>query len=141
MSVKAGYSTPLIHASSVEDSIRFYQLLGFELIDTDRCNPLGWARMHCEGGAIMFLRTDHPADLAEPTMLYMYTPDLTALRDQLIAAGLRVPPIKYPHYMLSGEVTLYDPDGTKIFVGQRNGAEHNVWLEPTGRMQSSESRP
>lgn len=141
MPVKAGYSTPLLHARSVDDSIRFYELLGFDLIDTDRCKPLGWARMHCEGGTIMFLRTDHPADLAEPTLLYMYTPDLAVLREQLIAAGIKVAPIKYPHYMLSGEITLHDPDGTKIFVGHWGKAEQDVWLERIGRTAKGESQP
>ena len=37
MSIKAGYSTPMLHVGEVERSIRFYELLGFETIDTDRC--------------------------------------------------------------------------------------------------------
>jgi len=49
MSVKAGYSTPMLHVAEIEESIRFYELLGFATVDTDRCKPLGWARMHCEG--------------------------------------------------------------------------------------------
>jgi hypothetical protein len=54
-SVKAGYLTPGLHVADIEESIRFYELLGFTTIDTDREEPLGWARLHCEGGAIMFL--------------------------------------------------------------------------------------
>jgi len=72
-------------------------------------------------------------DLAEPTLLYMYTPDLTALREQLLAAGINVPPISYPHYMLSGEITLHDPDGAKIFVGHWGKTEHDAWLERIGQ--------
>lgn len=47
---KAGWLTPLLHVANIETSIRFYELLGFSTIDTDRAKPLGWARMHCEGG-------------------------------------------------------------------------------------------
>ena len=49
MSVKAGYCTPLLPVEEIERSIRFYELLGFATIDTDRAKPLGWARLHCEG--------------------------------------------------------------------------------------------
>jgi catechol 2,3-dioxygenase-like lactoylglutathione lyase family enzyme len=133
MTVKAGYSTPLLHAASVEDSIRFYELLGFELIDTDRCKPLGWARMHCESGAVMFLRAEHPPNPAEPTLLYMYTPELVTFRDQLLAAGVTVPPIKYPPYMPSGEITFYDPDGTRIFVAHWASTENDAWLKRIGK--------
>lgn len=49
---KAGYYTPLLHANSIEESMRFYVLLGFETIDQMReQGRLGWARMHCAGGA------------------------------------------------------------------------------------------
>lgn len=58
MSVKVGYSNPLLHMAEIESSIRFYELLGFTTVDTDRGKPLGWARLHCEGGAVMFLRAE-----------------------------------------------------------------------------------
>lgn len=133
MTVKAGYSTPLLHVAEIESSIRFYELLGFTTIDTDRCDPLGWARMHCEGGAIMFLRAEHPLDpAAQKLMLYMYTPDLAALRERLQANDVAVPEIKYPPYMRSGEITLQDPDGATIFVGHWGNAEQQAWEERIG---------
>jgi hypothetical protein len=70
MSVKAGYSTPLLHVAEIERSIRFYQLLGFTAIDTDRCVPIGWARLHCEdGSAEMFLRAEEPLDASAQTVM------------------------------------------------------------------------
>jgi len=62
MSVKAGYCTPLLHVEEIERSIRFYELLGFATIDTDRAQPLGWARLHCEGGALMLVRAEEGLD-------------------------------------------------------------------------------
>jgi len=62
MDAKVGYSTPMLHVAEIENSIRFYELLGFTTIDTDRCKPLGWARLHCEGGAVMFLRAERKVD-------------------------------------------------------------------------------
>ena len=128
MTAKAGYSTPMLHVAEIEKSIQFYELLGFATIDTDRCQPLGWARLHCEGGAVMFLRAEEPVNAsAHPVMLCMYTPDLTALREHLLASGVNVPPIKHPGYMPSGEITLADPDGNIIIVSHWGKSEHEAW--------------
>jgi catechol 2,3-dioxygenase-like lactoylglutathione lyase family enzyme len=126
--VKAGWSTPGLPVKSVEDSIRFYRKLGFELVDTDRGDPICWARMHCEGGALMFFRGVPPGKRT-PLMMAMYTPDLPALREQLLSAGLEVSPISYPDYTPSGEMELTDPDGNQITVIHWSDAEHSEWLE------------
>ncbi len=130
MTVKATYSTPMLHVAEIERSIRFYELLGFTTVDTDRCSPLGWARMHCEGGAVMFLRgeAEHPLDAsAQGIMLYMYTADLVGLREQLLAGGVSVPPIKRQEYMPSGEINITDPDGYRIAVAHWGTAEQQAW--------------
>ena len=134
MPAKVGYSTPLLHVAEIERSIQFYELLGFTTVDTDRCQPLGWARLHCEGGAVMFLRAEEPATgTAHPAMLYTYTPDLAGLREHLLANGINVPPIKYPGYMPSGEITLADPDGNIIIVAHWGKSEQEAWEERIGR--------
>jgi len=128
MSAKVGYSTPLLHVAEIEKSIRFYELLGFVTVDTDRAKPLGWARLHCEGGAVMFLRAEEPLHAsAPPVMLCMYTPDLTGLREQLLAGGVNVSPIRRPEYMPSGEVSLTDPDGNLILVSHWGKSEQEAW--------------
>ncbi len=82
-SPKPGILTPLLHVADIERSIRFYELPGFTTIDTDRAEPLGWARVHCEGGAPMFVRAEEAVKKSgSPTMFYMYTPDLQALRER-----------------------------------------------------------
>jgi hypothetical protein len=113
--VKVGYSTPMLHVEESERSIRFYERLGFSTIDTDRGKPLGWARLHCEGGAVMFVRAEEPVDQspAHAVLLYMYTPDLAGLREQLATAEIKVSPMRYPGYMPSGEICVADPDGEK----------------------------
>ncbi|HXE90772.1 MAG TPA: VOC family protein [Terriglobales bacterium] len=133
MPPKVGYSTPLLHVAEIERSIRFYGLLGFVTVDTDRCDPLGWARVHCEGGAVMFLRAEEEVDpSAQAVFLYMYTPDLAGLREHLLAIGVRVPPIKHPPYMPSGEITIADPDGYTIFVGHWGASEQEAWEKRIG---------
>jgi glyoxalase/bleomycin resistance protein/dioxygenase superfamily protein len=133
MSVKAGYSTPLLHVREIERSIRFYELLGFITVDTDRGKPLGWARLHCEGGAVMFARAEEPVNPSvQAVLLYMYTPDLVGLREQLLASGIKVPPIRRPEYMPSGEVRIDDPDGYTILVGHWGKSEQEAWERRIG---------
>jgi catechol 2,3-dioxygenase-like lactoylglutathione lyase family enzyme len=129
MTVKAGYSTPFLQVTDVERSIRFYAQLGFELVDVEGPpGSTGWARVHCEGGAIMFSRSDDStAPDAERFLLYLYTPDLPGLSAQLTAAGVEVSPIIYPDHMLSGEMSLKDPDGYSIFIGHWSEWENEAW--------------
>jgi catechol 2,3-dioxygenase-like lactoylglutathione lyase family enzyme len=134
MSAKAGYATPMFHVAEIEESIAFYERLGFETIDTDRCTPLGWARLHCEGGAVMFLRAEEPVNAsAQAVMLVMYTPDLAGLREQLLASGVKAPTVRYPPYMPSGEMCLSDPDGYLVFVNHWGKTEHEAWEKRIGR--------
>ena len=123
----------MLHVAEIERSIRFYELLGFTTIDTDRGKPLGWARLHCEGGAVMFLRAEEPVNAgAQAVLIYMYTPDLAGLREHLLANGVKVPPIGYPEYMKSGEICITDPDGYVILVGHWGKPEHEAWEKRIG---------
>lgn len=59
---RAAYLTPVLHVADVFRSIHFYQLLGLELTDyedDDATCPV-WARMHSEGGDVMFLLAETP---------------------------------------------------------------------------------
>lgn len=126
---RAGYVTPLLHVGDVQRSIDFYTRLGFFLVDTEgEEGCIGWARLHCEGGALMFLLAEEPPDPAKHgVVLYLYAPDLPALCEHLAAAGLEVPKIRYPEYMRSGEIELRDPDGNTVLVGHWGETEHAAW--------------
>ena len=128
MSATAGWFTPMLPVAALERSIPFYERLGFELIDTDRCTPLGWARLHCRGGALMLLRAEGPVDAgAQSALFYLYTPDLPGLRDRLLAAGVPVGEIRRPAYAPAGEAFLDDPDGWRIGVMHWGESEHAAW--------------
>jgi catechol 2,3-dioxygenase-like lactoylglutathione lyase family enzyme len=143
MPPKAGYSTPMLHVADVLRSIRFYRLLGFDLIDTEGpATCPGWARMHCEGGALMFLLAEEPVDASRQSILLaMYTSDLPALREHLLANGVNVPPITYPGYMPSGQITLSDPDGYIVGINHWGDAEHSAWLKAIEQKKNSGSLP
>jgi catechol 2,3-dioxygenase-like lactoylglutathione lyase family enzyme len=131
---KAGWFTPMLHVSSIERSIPFYELLGFELVDTDRCEPLGWARLHCQGGAVMMLRAEEAMNpRVQAVMFVMYTPDLPEFRERLIEQRIEVSNIEFPDHGPSGEVYLEDPDGYRLCVVHWGEKEHAEWLKRIGR--------
>ena len=127
---KAGYYTPLLHVNCIEESMHFYALLGFNAIDRmGEQGRVGWARMHCEGGAVMFLRAEefHPPRKKFEVLFAMYTPDLPAFREHLLASGIQAPAIAYPEYMPSGSLSLVDPDGYIIDIHHWSPNEHERW--------------
>jgi catechol 2,3-dioxygenase-like lactoylglutathione lyase family enzyme len=128
MESKVTYATPMVHVKDIETSIAFYEQLGFKLIDSDDGKPLGWARIHCEGGAMMFLRAEHPIDASAQAVIFvMYTPDLVAFRERMISLGHTVSEIKRPGYMPSGEVYMKDPDGFIVEVIHWSDVEQSKW--------------
>jgi len=129
MPVQAGFSIPTLHVADVERSIRFYQLLGFATSDTDGSEPLGWARMQCDGGAIAFLRTVYALDRRFGSFqLCLYTADLVAMREELLAEDIAVGPIHHPGYAPGGKVSFHDPDGYIVEIAQWGAAEAQHWL-------------
>lgn len=85
---------PFILVTDVERSIAFYEVLGFAVID--RYEPDGtleFAGLEATPAAkIMLARvgeapTPVDPDAPGPGFLYLYTPDLDALREQLVGAG------------------------------------------------------
>jgi hypothetical protein len=67
----------------------------------------------------MLTRASAPVIPSQQAILfYLYSPDLIALREHLLAAGVKVSPITYPEYMPKGEIRVEDPDGYVLLIGQ-----------------------
>jgi hypothetical protein len=67
----------------------------------------------------MFARASAPVIASQQAVLfYLYSPNLVALREHLVANGVKVSPISYPDYMPKGEVRIDDPDGYCLLIGQ-----------------------
>jgi catechol 2,3-dioxygenase-like lactoylglutathione lyase family enzyme len=125
----------MLHVAEVERSIRFYRLLGFEVVDVEGPEgcPLGWARMNtADGSALMLLVAELEHGLepdAQGILLVLYTADLVALREQLVAVGEKPTEIERPPWMPSGHIMLRDPDGYTIGINHWGDAEHEAWLK------------
>ena len=112
---------PMAQAVNVQRSVDFYQLLGMEMRGSLKTSSgeLQWAHVACEQANLMFARAREPVVASQQAVLfYLYSPNLIALREYLISAGVRVSPITYPEYMPKGEVCVEDPDGYTLLIGQ-----------------------
>ena len=111
----------MAHAADLQRAVDFYQRLGMEVRGSLR-NPAGylqWVHLSCEQADLMFARASEPVVPSQQTVLfYLYSPDLVALREHLLAAGVKVSSITYPDYMPKGEIRLEDPDGYVLLIGQ-----------------------
>ncbi len=76
----------------------------------------------------MFLLAESPMEPAKQAFfLYLYTDRLADLREHLLANGVKASEIHRPPYMASGEMSVPDPDGYGVFVGQWGAEEHQRW--------------
>jgi len=112
---------PMAHVADVQLSIDFYKLLGLELRGSLKASDgdLRWAHVASGQAHLMLARASGPIVASQQAVLfYLYSPDLVALREHLIAAGVTVSAITYPEYMPKGEVRLEDLDGYVLLIGQ-----------------------
>ena len=118
---KATGLIPMAFVADVQRSIDFYALLGLAVRNTFH-NPqeqLVWAHVQCEGAELMFsIASDPVVPSQQAVLFYLYSPDLVALRNHLLAKGVKVSPITYPHYMTKGEIRVDDLDGYCLLIGQ-----------------------
>jgi catechol 2,3-dioxygenase-like lactoylglutathione lyase family enzyme len=111
----------MAHVADVQRSIDFYQLLGMELRGSLKATDGDhrWAHVACEQAHLMFARASGSIVAHQQAVLfYLYSPDLIALREQLLAAKVSVSAITYPDYMPKGEIRMEDPDGYVLLIGQ-----------------------
>lgn len=111
---------PYVHVTSLERSIRFYELLGFTLEDTHELDGVPvWAHLSNAESRLFLVLADAPIDAgAQAVLFYLWTVDVAALRDRLLARNIPVGPIIFPPYMPGGEIRLEDPDHFVLLVGQ-----------------------
>jgi uncharacterized glyoxalase superfamily protein PhnB len=112
---------PMAHVANVQRAIDFYKLLGMDVRGSLRSpsGQLQWVHLACGHADLMFARAAEPVIAGQQAVLfYLYSPDLVALREHLLASGVKVSAIQYPDYMPKGEVRIDDPDGYCLLIGQ-----------------------
>lgn len=115
---------PFVLVTDVERSIGFYQALGFRVMETYApSQTLEFAALEATSAAkLMLARVDElPArdpDTPCPGFLYLYTPDLDAFRERLIAAEFEVGEIEDGRPGPDRELCVWDPDGHGHMVAE-----------------------
>ena len=112
---------PMVRVADVQRSVDFYQQMGLEVRGSLRNSSgnLQWVYMAWERAEVMFTRAHEQVIASQQAVLfYLYSPDLIALREHLLASGVKVSGITYPEYMPKGEICVDDPDGYCLLIGQ-----------------------
>jgi catechol 2,3-dioxygenase-like lactoylglutathione lyase family enzyme len=111
---------PFVHVEDVERSIAFYHHLGFIVASVYKYKgrPV-WAALRSEGAELM-VTTD--GDSIDPNgqgvLFYLYSSDLAALREQMLADGIDVGEIADGTPGPRREMRLTDPDGYVLMVAE-----------------------
>src|SRR5262249_20411607 len=81
---------PMAHVADVEESIRFYELLGFQARDRVQHNGrTQWAWLTSGKGHLMLAAAGEPVVPQQQAVLfYLYCHDVAAMRSHLLASGL-----------------------------------------------------
>lgn len=111
---------PFVQVADVARSIDFYRLLGLEVREIhEHEERLVWASMAHESAAIMLSQVEAGIDPSHQGVLfYLYSHDLRALRDHLVAHGIT------PGEIVDGspgprrEMRVGDPDGYCLMVAE-----------------------
>lgn len=106
--------------TNVERSVGFYHHLGFTVQSVFKYRDrLSWAALESDGAEMMFEGTNDPIDHERQGVLfYLYSHDLAALRDQLLAAGIEAGTIEDGSPGPRQEMRVVDPDGYMLMVAQ-----------------------
>jgi len=111
---------PFVKVSDVERSVGFYHHLGFTVESVFKYRDrLSWASLESDGAEVMFEGTSDPIDHdRQGVLFYLYSHDLAALREQLLAAGIEVGTIEDGSPGPRQEMQIIDPDGYELMVAQ-----------------------
>jgi catechol 2,3-dioxygenase-like lactoylglutathione lyase family enzyme len=113
---------PFVPVADVEDSIAFYEHLGFRVTGTHPpggATPLGWAWLESDDAGLMLQRTGAPIDRrTQAVVFYLYSRDLWALRQRLLAADVAVVEIVDGSPGPRAEMRVEDPDGYVLMIAQ-----------------------
>jgi Glyoxalase/Bleomycin resistance protein/Dioxygenase superfamily len=111
---------PFVHVEDVERSIAFYHHLGFILASVYkyRGTPV-WAGLRSEGAELMVSTDGDSIDPAgQGVLFYLYSNNLAALRDQLLADGIDVGQIVDGTPGPRQEMRRTDPDWYVLMIAQ-----------------------
>lgn len=112
---------PMLPVRNMPASVEFYTRFGFRV--ESRNDEWRWAILALDDCRLMLDESIHqPPHTARTAVVYLYPDDIFAYQREMRRRGLDVPPITHPFYGMS-EFRMEDPDGNRLWIGQKNDAE------------------
>jgi len=108
---------PMLPVRSMPASVAFYRKLGFEV--EQRNDEWRWARLAHGDCHLMLDESINAAPMApRNSVLYLYPDNITEYREEIRANGLPLPELEETFYGMI-EFRIDDPDGNRLWIGQR----------------------
>jgi len=115
---------PMLAVTDLQRTIAFYRdRLGFTLGETFGDPPV-WCELFRDGVSIMFnappsedVRRDVPRRSRDYQIYYINSPDVAALREDLLSRGAPASDLRITEYGMK-EFEVRDPDGVWLWFGQ-----------------------
>jgi uncharacterized glyoxalase superfamily protein PhnB len=115
--MKLNQLVPMIPVKHVPASIKFYERLGFSVEQGN--DAWGWAVLCCGDCRLMIDQSINASPSApRQSVLYLYPDDVVQYHEQVRANGIDVPDLEVTFYGMT-EFRLEDPDGNRLWVGQK----------------------
>ena len=110
---------PMLPVRHMPTSVEFYAKLGFAV--EKRNDEWRWAMLVLDECRLMVDESiNQPPDAPRTSVIYLYPDDIFAYHRDVRRRGLDVPSISHPFYGMS-EFRIEDPDGNRLWIGQRTG--------------------
>jgi catechol 2,3-dioxygenase-like lactoylglutathione lyase family enzyme len=110
---------PMLPVRHMPTSVEFYAKLGFAV--EKRNDEWRWAMLVLDECRLMVDESiNQPPDAPRTSVVYLYPDDIFAYHRDVRRRGLDVPSIGHPFYSMS-EFRIEDPDGNRLWIGQRTG--------------------
>lgn len=115
--MKMNRLTPMLPVRSVEASVEFYEKLGFRI--EQRNNDWRWAMLHFDECRLMVDESiNGHQGVPRTSVLYLYPDDISEFHEYVRRSGLAVPDLEVTFYGMT-EFRIDDPDGNRLWIGQR----------------------
>jgi catechol 2,3-dioxygenase-like lactoylglutathione lyase family enzyme len=108
---------PMLPVRSMPASVDFYAKLGFRV--EERNDQWRWARLSSGDCSLMVDESInlHPG-IPRTSVLYLYPDDIAEFLQQVRRNGLDVPDLEVTFYGMT-ELRIEDPDGNRLWIGQK----------------------
>jgi catechol 2,3-dioxygenase-like lactoylglutathione lyase family enzyme len=111
---------PMLPVRHMPTSVAFYKKLGFDVESSNEA--WRWAMLVLGDCRLMVDESiNQPPDAPRTSVVYLYPDDILSYHRDVRRRGLDLPPISHPFYGMS-EFRIEDPDGNRLWIGQKLGA-------------------